>query len=124
MKLEELEVYKIAMELGEKLWNEINVWNYFEKETIGKQLIKSVDSIAANIAEGFGRYHFKENRNFIYYARGSLFESKTWLKKANNRNLIDSEVFQILINEFERLGLKINNYLNSIGKQKSTNDNK
>jgi four helix bundle protein len=50
-----------------------------------EQLIKAIDSVAANLSEGFGRYFYKENRQFCYYSRGSLFETKTWLRKAFNR---------------------------------------
>jgi four helix bundle protein len=53
------------------------------KDTIGKQLVKSTDSISAIISEGFGRYHFLENKNFCFYAHGSLFETKTWITKAH-----------------------------------------
>ena len=51
-------------------------------DTIGKQLVRSADSIAANISEGFGRYHFKDSKRFYYISRGSLFETKTWLEKS------------------------------------------
>lgn len=77
MKLEELNVYNLSMELGEIIWGIVEKWNYFEKDTIGKQLVRAADSIAANIAEGYGRYHFKENKQFCFYSRGSLFETKT-----------------------------------------------
>lgn len=60
MKLEELEIYQLSMEIGEKVWEIVNAWDYFAKDTIGKQLIRSTDSIAANISEGFGRYHYKD----------------------------------------------------------------
>jgi len=85
MKLEELQVYRLSMEIAEKIWTIIFNWNYFDKETLGKQLIKAADSVAANLSEGFGRYFYKENRQFCYYSRGSLFETKTWLRKAFNR---------------------------------------
>ncbi len=88
MKLEELKVYQESMELGEKVWNLVIKWNNFSKDTMGKQLVKATDSIAANLSEGFGRYHFREKKNFGYYSCGSLYETKTWITKANNRGLI------------------------------------
>ena len=126
MKLEELKVYELSMELGERIWEVVNHWDYFLKDTIGKQLIRAVDSVAANISEGFGRYHFNEAKHFGYYARGSLYETKTWLTKAYNRNLISEDVFNEFINDINNLGVKLNNYIKSIGKQESlkrTNDN-
>ena len=59
MKLEELKVYQLAMNVGEKVWEIVSKWDYFTKDTVGKQLVKSVDSIAANISEGYGRFHYK-----------------------------------------------------------------
>ena len=60
MKLEELQVYRLSMGLGEKVWKIVNEWDYFSKDTIGKQLVRSVDSVAAILSEGFGRFHFKD----------------------------------------------------------------
>jgi len=56
MKLEELQVYQLAMQTAEKIWNIVINWNYFEKDTVGKQLVKAADSIASNLSEGFGRF--------------------------------------------------------------------
>jgi four helix bundle protein len=92
MKLEELQVYQLSMKLGEKVWNIVKDWSYFEKDTIGKQLVRAVDSIAANISEGFGR---KDAKKFYYYSRGSLYETKTWLIKAKIRTLIKEEEFSV-----------------------------
>ena len=64
MSLEELKVYNLAIELGESVWSLVDKWNFFQKDTIGKQLVKAADSIAVNLSEGYGKYHFKENRNF------------------------------------------------------------
>lgn len=117
MKLEELEVYQLSMELGERVWNIVVDWDFFKKDTIGKQLIRAVDSVAANLSEGFGRFHYKEAKNFSYYSRGSLFETKTWLTKAYNRKLISDEEFKGFQNEINTIGIKLNNYIKSIGKK-------
>lgn len=73
MKLEELNVYNLSMELGEKIWEFIINWDKCSKDTFGKQLIRSADSIAANISEGYDKFHFYESNHFNYYARGSLY---------------------------------------------------
>ncbi len=65
MNLEELEVYQLSMELGKNIWDIAAEWNYFEKDKIAKQLVKSADSIAANISEGFGRFFIKRTSNFV-----------------------------------------------------------
>ena len=116
MKLEELELYQLAMNAAEEVWNIVMKWNYFEKVTIGRQLIKAADSIAANLSEGFGRFFYKENKQFCYYSRGSLFETRTWLAKANNRTLIGEEQFGKFNDDLDLIGKKLNGYINSIGK--------
>ena len=105
------------MEMAEKIWTIVIEWDYFTKDTIGKQLVRAADSIAANLSEGYGRYHFKENTNFCYYSRGSLFETKTWLTKAHNRKLMKNDDFEIFIHDIDNIGIKINNYIKSIGKE-------
>jgi four helix bundle protein len=115
MKLEELEVYQVAMEIGEEIWSIVAEWNYFSKKTVGEQLVRAVDSIAANLSEGYGRYFYKENKQFCYYSRGSLMETKTWLTKAKNRKLIKKEKFDNYISFCEMLHKKLNAYIRSIG---------
>jgi len=116
MRLEELEVFKLSMAIGESVWIIVDSWNYFEKDTIGKQLVKAIDSVAANLSEGFGRYHFKDKINFSYYARGSLYETKTFLTKAYQRKLITDDKFQQLLEKINNLGVKLNNYISTTRK--------
>ena len=118
MKLNDLKIYNQAVEVGECIWEIVSKWDYFSRDTLGKQLVRSTDSIAANISEGFGRYHFKDNRNFLYYARGSLYETSTWILKAHKRKLIEETKYTELTNEFKDLGIKLNNYINTIGNNK------
>jgi four helix bundle protein len=115
MKLEELEVYKLAMDLGERVWTMVVKWDYFAKDTVGKQVVKAADSVAANIAEGFGRFHYKENKQFGYYSRGSLYETRTWLKKACNRKLVEDKDLARLEEDINTIGRKLNAYITSIG---------
>ena len=115
MELTDLRVYNHAMDIGEEIWNIVVKWDSFQKDTVGKQLVRAVDSIAANLSEGFGRYHYRETKHFGYYSRGSLFETQTWLTKAKNRNLIKEEKFTSLISEINSIGKMLNAYINSIG---------
>ena len=116
MKLEELQVYQLSMIISERIWNIVMSWDYYSKDVIGKQFVKAADSIAANLSEGFGRYFYKENKQFCYYSRGSLFETKTWLRKTFNRNLIEEKNYMELAADLEKIGVKLNNYIKTIGK--------
>ena len=114
--LEELEVYKVALEIGDITWEIVAKWNYFQKDTLGKQFTKAADSIAFNISEGYGRYHYAENRNFCWYSRGSAFETRTAVVKSFKRGLI-TEDEQNLFNSKLSLYFKlVNAYIKSIGK--------
>jgi len=64
MKLEALQVYQLAMDIGEKVWEIVIKWDYFAKDTVGKQFVRAVDSVAANLSEGFGRFYYNESRQF------------------------------------------------------------
>ena len=117
MKLEELKVYELSMELGESVWLIVEKWDYFSKDTIGKQLVRAVDSVAANLSEGFGRFHYKDAKNFTYFSRGSLYETKTWIRKAKNRNLINEEEYLKFIEDINLIGKMLNSYIKSIGEK-------
>ena len=64
LKLEELEIYQLSLEIGEDGWTIVNKWNYFSKSTVGTQFVEAADCISANIAEGYGRY-FKRPENVL-----------------------------------------------------------
>ena len=114
MKLEDMEIYNISMEIGDEIWFSVVEWENLAKFSIGQQIVRSADSIAANIAEGYGRYHLKDRKNFMFYARGSHYETITWLTKARNRKIIGNEFFEGVIAKMEKLGVKMNNYINTL----------
>lgn len=116
MKLEELKVYNLAMELGEEVWQIVTKWGYFEKDTIGKQMVRTIEPVTANLSEDFGRYHYRETNHFNYYSRGSLFERKTWIQKAVNRKLIPEPEYDAFMGKTDHIGKMLNNYIKSIGK--------
>jgi four helix bundle protein len=115
MKLEELKVYNLSMDIAEEVWVDVSGWDFFAKDTIGKQLIRAIDSVAANLSEGFGRFHYNDTKKFGYYSRGSLYESKTWLTKAKNRGLISTERFSFYAENINIIGKMLNKYIKSVG---------
>jgi len=86
--LENLEVLNDAQQIADELWSRVSAWNGLARDVVGLQLARAVDSIGANIAEAFGRFHYADKIRFLYYARGSLFEAKFWIDRANRRGLI------------------------------------
>lgn len=117
----ELEVYQLAEALSDEVWGIVSTWDWFAKDTVGKQLVRSVDSIGANLAEGTGRGSFRDNRRFINIARGSLTETQHWLRRAYHRNLLTPEQTAKLQPLITALAPKLNAYRNSITKLIKTN---
>src|SRR3990172_8661586 len=91
---EDLQVLKSAKGIADSIWKRVVEWNEFAKDVVGKQMARAADSIGANIAESFGRYNFGEKLQFLYYSRGSLFETKFWLNRAKERGLMNSSEIQ------------------------------
>ena len=116
MDIDDLRVYQSAMQLAEKIWEIVIKWEAFAKYSIGKQYTETADSIGSNISEGFGRFHYKDSKHFLYYSRGFLYETRTWTMKAHNRKLMSDDEHKGLIENIHDLSIKFNNYINSIGK--------
>ena len=108
--LEKLEVYNIAEKFSDDIWDIVVKWDYFKKDTIGKQLVRAADSISANIAEGYGRYFYKESKQFYFYSRGSIQETKSWLSKCR-RKLIATKICEPLIELCKKLLLMLNAFI-------------
>ena len=114
MKFEDLQVYKLSEELADEIWEIAYGWHDFAKSTVGKQIVRAADSIGANIAEGVGRGSFQDNRRHIRIARGSLNETKHWLRRAFKRKLLTNRHVAKVKPLMDELGPKLNAYLRSI----------
>ena len=109
----ELRVYQLAEELSDLVWDDFDSWPEKAQRTMGYQVIRSADSIAANIAEGYGRYTPADRRKFYVYARGSFEETKAWLRKAIRRKLVDGYRQEAYTAVIEELGLVLNGFIKS-----------
>lgn len=112
---ENLRVYKLSEDLADEIWDIVVNWDNFARDTVGKQIVRSADSIGANLAEGEGRGSYQDNRRFIKIARGSLQETQHWPRRAFKRNLLASGQIERLKPLVERLSPTLNAYLRSIG---------
>lgn len=88
---ENLDIYKLSEKIADEIWEIVIKWNNLAQDTVGKQIIRSTDSIGANIAEGSGRGTPQDNRRFLRMARGSLYETRHWLRRAYKRKLLSQE---------------------------------
>lgn len=108
LKLGEIECYQIAFRLSNLVWETVLSWDHFSKNTVGQQFVKSIDSISANIAEGFGRFGKKDKIKFFRYALGSTYESLDWNEKARVCSLIDQQRYEQILHELQKLPKSIN----------------
>jgi four helix bundle protein len=111
LKLNDIEVFKIAFKLSNYVWEIVFKWKSFEKDCIGKQFCRGVDSISANIAEGFGRYSKKDKIHFYRIASGSRFETLDWNEKSKTRRLLTEKEYLYIYYELQKLPKTINSLI-------------
>ena len=111
---EKLQVYQLSEKIADSIWNIVIGWNSLATDTVGKQMIRSADSIGANIAEGSGRGSLQDNRRFVRMARGSLYETIHWLRRSYMRKLLSQAEVKKLRLLIEELSPKLNAFLRSV----------
>ena len=107
-KLNDFSAYQIAFHLSNYTWDKIQKFDYFAKDTAEKQFVDSIDSISANIAEGFGRYNRRDQIKFYRYSRGSVMKELDWNEKAKRRGLIPTDQYDYFIKELQKLPREFN----------------
>lgn len=103
LQLNDIDCYKKALSLSNYVWDIVIKWEWFAQRTVGIQFVTAVDSISANIAEGFGRYGKKDKIKFYYYSLGSVKESLDWNEKSCARKLLTAEQYKYILNELQSL---------------------
>ena len=119
---ENLRVYKLAEDLADSIWDVVLGWDRFARDTVGKQIVRSADSIGANIAEGTGRGSFQDNRHFTRIANGSLNETQHFHRRAGRRKLLTSEQIKKLKPLVDNLAPQPNSYIKSSGRAPTATD--
>ena len=122
INFENLEIYQLSEKLADDVWDIVLGWNKLAQDTVGKQMIRSADSIGTNIAEGSGRGSDQNYKRFLKIARGSLYETRHWLRRAFKRNLLTTAQINSLTRILEKLTPKLNAYLRSIGTYSNRNN--
>lgn len=118
IELQDLNVYKLARMLSIKGWKLYNALEWQIKKIMGYQFISSTDSVGANIAEGYGRFHYLDKVKFYYNARGSLFESKHWIDLLAERKCITIKDREDFLDTFTEIKPSLNGLIGSIKKTK------
>lgn len=113
---EKLEVYQLAEKIADRIWDIVIKWDHFAKDTVGRQIVRAADSVGANIAEGIGRGSHADNKRFVRTARGSLYETKHFLRRAFKRDLLGRTDIDALKPLIDELDPRLNAYLKSIGR--------
>jgi len=112
IELKDLEVYQIARKLSSIAWEIYSPLSFEQKKIIGDQFIRSVDSIGANIAEGYGRYHSLDQVKFYLNTRASLFEAHYhWSELLQERAIIDMKQLDDITELSKKLEIKLNNFI-------------
>ena len=117
--LEDVRVLKNVEQVADAIYKVASQWDDFATDVVGKQISRAADSIGANIAESFGRFHFGEKIQFLYYARGSVFETKYWLNRASARELMSSSDSQGYVTRLTEIARQLNLYVSSLKGQRS-----
>ena len=118
LKFEELRVLQAAEAVADGVWRQVVRWDPFARDVVGKQLARAADSVGANVAEAYGRFHYGEKLQFLYYARGSLFETKYWLNRARTRDLMPLAQVQDYASQLNDLARQLNAFAATLKTQR------
>lgn len=105
--IEETPLFLLFEDCSETCWNEVTDWAPLEKQTVGRQLVRAMDSVGANLVEGDGRYRPDDALNHFVIARASAREAILWCTRAQKRGLFKSDVSGLL-NSLKEATIQLN----------------
>ena len=104
----DLEVFRLSYRFAMDIFDVSKSFPKEEKYSLTDQVIRSSRSIAANIAEGFGKRNYEnEFRRHLVYSMGSLEETKAWLLFAKDCGYLKKDTFNKFCLQFDEIGAKI-----------------
>jgi four helix bundle protein len=116
---ENLEVWRAARALRQFIATLTKKFPASELYSLTSQIKRSSRSVTANIAEGYGRFHYQENIQFCRQSRGSLEETKDHIYTALDEDYISGDDFNNFILQYELCLKLLNGYITYIEKQKN-----
>jgi four helix bundle protein len=117
-KFYNLEVWKIGYDLLMEIYEITGDFPKFEQYALTSQIIRSANSVIANIAEAHGRYYYADKIRVLYIARAEIQETQSHLRVAFGRKYITDQIFKDLDNKYEMLCRKINAFIAHLAKTK------
>lgn len=115
--VQELKVYQLSRELSSKAWEVYGKLNFEQKKLFGDQFLRAIDSIGANIAEGYARYHALDQVRFYHIARASMSEAIShWVSLLLERKVISEIDHNFLFEKSKELEIKLNNFISTTRK--------
>ena len=116
-ELEDLKILQTVEGIADAVWKRVVQWDEFARDVVGKQLSRATDCIGANIAESYGRFNYGEKLQFLYYSRGSLFETKYWLNRALTRELMQAAEVKDYAGCLSDVARQLNSFASSLRSQ-------
>ncbi len=112
--VQQLKVYQLARELSSKGWEIYCKLSFEQKKLFGDQFLRAIDSIGANIAEGYARYHALDQVRFYHIARASMSEAiNHWASLLLERKVISDTDYNFLFEKYKELEIKLNNFIST-----------
>lgn len=111
-KFEDLEIYQLAENLSDRIWEMVLKWDYVARKTFGVQIINSSSSIGSNLAEGYGRGSNTDRARFAKISRGSLYETIHWINKTHRLKILNDLEYNELSGICDILSPKLSAYIN------------
>jgi four helix bundle protein len=119
---EDLDVWKYCRQLRKKIEVLVKLFPAEEKYKLTDQLIRAARSSHDNIAEGYGRFYYKENIQFCRISRGSVYEVMNHFYTALDNNYINQNTFNNFKSECQSGIRLINGYIRYLKSQKESDD--
>ncbi|MDP2663188.1 MAG: four helix bundle protein [Dehalococcoidia bacterium] len=116
---EELRIWKLAHGLALEVYRVSAAFPVEEKYTCTAQVRRAASSVAANIAEGYGRHSLPEYLHFLHYSRGSLMETKSHLYLAKDLGYLKDVDALATFDLIKDLGVRLNNTISALSQQQS-----
>ena len=110
-KFEDLEIFQLAEKLADEVWGMTIKWDSFAKNTVGVQIVNAADGVGSSISEGSGKGSYRDFRRYVKISRGSLYETKYWLRRTVARKLITQKEIEKIKPLMDELLPKINAFI-------------